>query len=96
MVTRLIAGDYPFDRIMQYEIDFALSLVSTPLPLEYGVTWITRDLDLDGNVELVVQRGDGTNGFLDVHSAPTWQRRSRSVFPGKNVNMYPVGFAIIN
>jgi hypothetical protein len=72
-------------QVLRHDIDSTLNRVTTPLPVSPALVWAAADLDLDGNVELVLQRGDGTNGFLDIHSAPTWEQRSRTVFPGMNV-----------
>ncbi|MBI3872303.1 MAG: hypothetical protein HY304_04400 [candidate division Zixibacteria bacterium] len=67
--------------------------MANPLPITYGVPWVAADLDLDGNIELVVQRGDvgfGGNGYLDILSAPTWTLRRRFTFPDMKVYMFAV------
>jgi len=74
--------------IVRQDIGRDLTRTTTTLPLPSGLPWAVGDLDLDGNLEIVVQRGSSGNGYLDIHSAPTWEMRSRAVFPGKNVYFY--------
>lgn len=92
-MTEIYIGSYDDDWIIRRDIDSALNYTETILSLEYGHPWVAQDLDLDGNVELVLQRGDpglGGNGYLDIHSAPDWSLRQRFVFPGMKVSMNPV------
>ena len=81
-VTQLYVAWYP---VVRYDIDAELNYTMTELPVDYGLPWTVADLDLDGNLDMVLQRGDGYNGFLDIHSAPSWEQRSRATFPGLNV-----------
>lgn len=78
-----------FDRnvIVRHELDSELNQTSTDLPMPPGLVWIAKDLDLDGNIELVIQRG---NGNFDIHSAPSWIQRSHHVVTGVNVIAFPV------
>ncbi|MFC1572487.1 FlgD immunoglobulin-like domain containing protein [Candidatus Eisenbacteria bacterium] len=86
--TWLFFGDYPNNTIVCHTIDRALLTVSEQLPIPYGMAWAAEDLDRDGNIELVVQRGDtgmGGNGYLDIHSAPDWTLRMHVVLVGMKV-----------
>jgi len=93
-ITEIYVGDYPNYQIVRYDVDSALGFSMTPLPVQYGLVWLAVDLDCDGLIELVVQRGDGSNGFLDIISAPGWTLRQHFVFPGMNVVMKPVAVNI--
>jgi hypothetical protein len=87
-VTEVYVGDYVHNQVVLHRIDSSLSHNSEPLPIPYGLVLLAQDLDLDGQVELCVQRGNGTDGFLDILSAPDWHPRTRLVFPGMNGEMF--------
>lgn len=89
-ITEIYVGDAPNNRIIRHTVDANLNHTWDPLSVAYGVVWLAEDLDLDGDIELVVQRGDGGNGYLDVLSAPDWSLRERFVMPGMKVEMNPV------
>lgn len=79
------------DSIIRHEIDANLHVTTTALPLPLADTWLAVDLDRDGQLELVVQRGSPpfTNSLLEIYSAPDWRLRARLVFPGMTFGMYP-------
>ena len=80
-------GGWSFgDSIVRHEIDADLNVTTTVLPLSIGTPWLAMDLDMDGQLELVVQR---SGGLLDIHSAPDWRLRARLVFPGMCFWMHP-------
>ncbi len=92
-LTRVYSGDYSNDRVVEHNIDPGLAYSMNPLPIPYGQSWLAADLDLDGHVEIILQRGDtgmGGNGHLDIHSAPDWQQRAHIVLAGMKVYFYPV------
>jgi hypothetical protein len=92
-VTRLYFEDYPHNCVLQVTIDPALGRVETPLPIPFGLPWLAEDLDGDGWIELVLQRGDsgmGGNGYLDILSAPDWVLRDRITLANMKVVFYPV------
>jgi hypothetical protein len=92
-ITHIYAGDYDHNCIVRHDVDRFLNHTEATLPLDYGVAGLVADLDQDGSVELIVQRGDpgfGGNGYLDIHSAPSWTLRRRFTFPGMKVYMNPV------
>jgi hypothetical protein len=91
-VTECFAGDNLNDHILRHTISSDLQHTWSALPLTYGGVWLAVDLDLDGYIELVIQRGDlglGGNGYLDIVSAPDWTLRNRFVMPGMKVYMHP-------
>lgn len=76
--TTFFVGDLDNDTINIHTVTSNLVVSTGSLPMTYGLPLLATDLDLDGEVELVVQRGDFNGGyFLDIHSAPTWRLRSR-------------------
>jgi hypothetical protein len=90
--TTIFSGNYPANTITQHVVDSHLNHTQGPLSMTYGLAWLVQDLDGDGNVEMVVQRGDtgmGGNGYLDIHSAPNWVLRTRIVLPDMKVVFYP-------
>lgn len=90
--TQIFMGDYHNNRIVMHVINAALERTVVPLSIPYGHVWLAADLDLDGDMELVVQRGDpgfGGNGYLDILSAPLWTPRARFVLPGMKTYSYP-------
>jgi len=87
-------GNYPGNTVTQHVVDTNLQHSESPLPISYGQSWLAVDLDRDGNPELILQRGDGTNGFLDIVSAPTWTLRAHIVLAGMNVYFYPVAIDV--
>jgi hypothetical protein len=92
-VTKIYAGDYPNNRILVHNINKDISGYSQILGIPYGMTWLVEDLDRDGNVELIIQRGDpgfGGNGYLDIHSAPSWELRTRIVLQDMKIYFYPL------
>lgn len=96
-VTQLYFEDYPGNCVRQHTIDAGLGRVEAALPIPFGVAWIAEDLDGDGWIELVLQRGDtgmGGNGYLDIHSAPNWALRSRITLPGMKLVFYPVAIDV--
>jgi hypothetical protein len=86
--THIYVGAYWDDAVLRFRIDSLLARDIDTLPIPYGVVWIADDLDRDGILDLVLQRGDGLNGFLDIVSMSTWSTRQRFTFPGMNVVMY--------
>ena len=91
MVTEIYAIDTGANtNLVRHDIDSLLNEMTIPLPLALGVPWVAEDLDLDGQIELVIQRGGGGNGYLDIQSAPDWTLRRRFVYPGLNTVMHPV------
>jgi hypothetical protein len=96
-LTMVFSGDYPNDRVVMHTVDPNLVHNEVPLPIPYGKSWLAEDLDLDGNLELILQRGDpgmGGNGYLDIHSAPDWALRTHIVLVGMKVYSYPVALNI--
>ncbi len=92
-VTRVFVGDYPNNRVLVHNIQKDLIGYSQILPISYGKTWLIEDLDLDGNMDLVLQRGDpgfGGNGYLDIHSAPNWELKAHIVLTNMKIYFYPV------
>ncbi len=90
-------GDYARDTIVRHIVDANLNHSEGLLPVTYGQTWLAEDLDSDGHVELVLQRGDsgmGGNGYLDILSAPDWRLRTRIVLPGMKVYFHPVAIDV--
>lgn len=87
-------GNYPGNTVTQHVVDTGLQHTEGPLPITYGQSWLAVDLDLDGNTELILQRGDGSNGFLDILSAPGWTLRAHIVLAGMNVYFYPVAINV--
>jgi hypothetical protein len=95
MVTEVFAVDTGTNTgLVRHDIDSLLNHDIVPLPLAWGVPWVAKDLDLDGQIELVIQRGGGGDGYLDIHSAPDWTFRRRFVYPGLNTVMHPVAVNI--
>ena len=91
-VTNVHVGNYPAGCVTMHTIAPDLTAIVTNLPIAYGMAWVTVDLDQDGQVELILQRGDtgmGGNGYLDIHSAPDWQQRAHFVLAGMKVYCYP-------
>ncbi|HEX9751498.1 MAG TPA: hypothetical protein VGB22_09480 [candidate division Zixibacteria bacterium] len=88
--TSIYIGAWINEQVIIHQIDSALTLSSRPLAVPWGQVLLAEDLDGDGQIELILQRGDGFNGFLDILSAPDWQPRGHFVFPGMNIEMYPV------
>lgn len=93
-VTKVFSGDYSNDWIYVANIQPDLIGYSTIVNLSYGLTWLIEDLDGDGNRELVMQRGDGVHGYLDIYSEPTltpnWTLRASILLPFQNVYFHPV------
>ncbi|NIM14149.1 MAG: hypothetical protein GTO45_19070 [Candidatus Aminicenantes bacterium] len=89
-VTRVFIGDYPHDWVLVHNITPELIGYSQVLDIPYGLAWLIEDLDRDGNMDLVLQRGDGTHGYLDIHSAPSWELRTRILLPYMNVYFHPI------
>ncbi len=92
-LQEFVAGDFSGNRVVMHTVDAALQYAQVPLPVSYGQAWLLEDLDLDGNAELILQRGDsggGGNGYLDIHSAPAWNLRTRITLSGMKVYFYPV------
>ncbi len=90
--TKVYFGDYQNDTVVEYLVDAGLWYTQRNLPISYGMAWLASDLDLDGQMELVLQRGDpgmGGNGYLDIVSAPDWTLRCHVVLPGMKVYFYP-------
>jgi hypothetical protein len=88
------AGNYPGNTVTQHVVDTGLQHTEGPLPIPYGQSWLASDLDLDGETELILQRGDGSNGFLDIVSAPNWTLRAHIMLAGMNVYFYPVAMNV--
>ena len=91
-VTHFYYGDYASDSITEIIVDTNLSTTEIILPIDYGVIQQAADLDDDGNIELIIQRGDSGsygNGYIDIHSAPTWEHRARFSFHEKKMIMSP-------
>lgn len=88
--TEIYVGDFNNDCVFVHRIDASLAVVSEQLPIEYGLALLAIDLDRDGLMELVLQRGDGIDGFVDILSRPDWQTRQRFVFPGMNTELFPL------
>ncbi len=80
------------DSIIRHAIDANLHVTTTVLLLPSGNPWFALDLDRDGQLELVVQRGDPSSGdgLLEIYSAPDWRLRARMAFPGMTFWMYPI------
>lgn len=96
-VTHFFFGDYPGNRIVRHTVDPGLNRTESALPIPYGLVWIADDLDGDGHIELVVQRGDpgmGGNGYLDIHSAPDWVLRARITLPDMKLVFFPVAIDV--
>lgn len=93
-ITHVFVGSTQTNAVIRHRIDAEVSWTTDTLPIPYGLAWVTADLDRDGNLEIVVQRGDGVSGFLDIHSAPDWSLRTRIVMPGMRVEMFPVAVNI--
>jgi len=89
-VTRIFVGDYPNDRVLVHNIPPSLMGYSQILDISYGMAWLIDDFDRDGNMDLVLQRGDGTHGYLDIHSAPTWELKTSILLPFMNVYFFPI------
>lgn len=92
-LTEVYVGDYLGNRILCHMIDSSAQVLTDSLPLTYGLPLIAADFDLDGNLDLLIQRGDagfGGNGYLDIQSKPTWALRHRFVLPGYKVEMHPI------
>jgi hypothetical protein len=90
-MTEVYVGDYFGNRIVRHDISKTLVHTVVPLPISYGGVWVAADLDRDGNMELVVQRGDqglGGSGWLDILSAPDWRLRGHFMFPGMKTVMH--------
>jgi len=71
-VHEFAAGDYSGNCVVQHQVDAALQHIQIPLPVAYGQAWLFADLDRDGNVELILQRGDSGmgGGFQIVADLP--------------------------
>lgn len=93
-LSTFYTGNYPGNTVTQHGVDTGLNHTENPLPIPYGQSWLAVDLDRDGATELVLQRGDGSNGFLDILSAPNWALRARITFAGMNVYFYPVAINV--
>jgi hypothetical protein len=98
-LTKIYVGDYPNNRVMVLNITKNLIGYSQILDIPYGMAWLIEDLDRDGNLELVIQRGDsgfGGHGYLDIHSAPTWELRTRIVLQDMKIYFYPLAVNMDN
>jgi hypothetical protein len=98
-LTKIYVGDYANNRVMVLNITKNLIGYSQILDIPYGMAWLIEDLDRDGNVELVIQRGDpgfGGNGYLDIHSAPSWELRTRIVLQDMKIYFYPLAVNVDN
>ncbi|MBM3317678.1 MAG: hypothetical protein FJY75_07480 [Candidatus Eisenbacteria bacterium] len=96
-VTHIYVEDYPRNGVTRHTIDAGLNRTETLLPIAYGLPWIAADLDGDGHIELVLQRGDpgmGGDGYLDIHSAPDWALRARITLPGMKLVFFPVAIDV--
>jgi len=92
-LTQIYVGDFDSNRVVRHDVTIALVHTATPLPIPYGVPWIAEDLDGDGQIELVVQRGDlgfEGDGYLDILSTSDWHLRQRFIFPEMKTVMYAV------
>ena len=92
-LTYFYSGNYSGDTVTRHVVDVNLNHTEGPLPIPYGQSWLAVDLDLDGQTELILQRGDtgmGGNGYLDIVSAPNWTLRARITLAGMKVYFYPM------
>lgn len=93
--TYIYCGEYQYDRIVQYVVHADLTCTVDKLPLTYGRPLLCADLDVDGVMELIVQRGSGSNGIIDIYSIPkdpqsSWTLRGHVILPGMKVVCHPV------
>jgi len=83
--TELYNKDGAFPQfIRRYDIDAELGTSSVLIPLSAS-PYLAVDLDLDGNVELILQGGTG----FRIHSAPDWVERAAFLWSGYNVVSNP-------
>lgn len=83
--TDIYVGAPGLNSVLRFRVDSTLARDIDTLPIPYGTVWAARDLDRDGALDLVLQRGDGSNGFLDIVSTTTWSTLQRFTFPGMNI-----------
>lgn len=83
--TEVFAGNYGGNKITRFDVDTSLTVSQTDLPLPFGHVILSEDLDADGAVEILVFRGNGSDGTLTVYSEPSWNPRSMILFPNRNV-----------
>lgn len=89
----VIAGGNLGDPVLRYVIKGDLTYSAETLPIHDVAPWLTADLDLDGNMELIAQGASAPftgDGWIEIYSAPDWRLRARLVFPSMNVAMHPM------
>ncbi len=95
-LSEMYVGEWSDSSIFRYEFDENLSYERTAV-MDYGIPWSACDMNGDGKMELIVQRGDtgmGGKGYLDIH---TWndagfQLMQRFTFPGMKMVYHPEVF----
>lgn len=85
-ITELYALIHSVAVVRKFDIDSTLEYTETSLPIWNALPWVASDVDLDGSIDLVLQRSD----TLFIRSSPDWTVRSAFEFPGMDVVMFPV------